>query len=145
MAAVTRSWLDPKSLATDWTYVKPGAPAKGAIGIDVFVGEAAVVAHIIEAGLLGVDNDDEAIVYQEGHKTEEKDDEHPAIYGGQDIGNVTETCKFANTPAMKRGEWYAVLHKQLLQLKELDFADSVATPSPGSKKRRRKRHDHSLI
>ncbi|ETM39138.1 hypothetical protein L914_14679 [Phytophthora nicotianae] len=54
-------------------------------------------------------------------------------------------CKLTNTPAMKRGEWYAVLHSQLLQLKEQDFVGVATTPSPGSKKRRRKRVGHSLI
>lgn len=56
-----------------------------------------------------------------------------------------EACKFTNTPALKRGEWYAVLHKQLLQLKEQDFAGVASTPSPGGKKRRRRRAGHSLI
>ncbi|OWZ00337.1 hypothetical protein PHMEG_00028492 [Phytophthora megakarya] len=44
----------PKGLETALTYVKPGVSAYGAIGVDVFLGEAAVVDHIIKSGLLRV-------------------------------------------------------------------------------------------
>ncbi|OWY95746.1 hypothetical protein PHMEG_00034173 [Phytophthora megakarya] len=54
-----------------------------------------------------------------------------------------EACNLSNTPAIKHGEWYNVLHKQLLQLKN-DFAGVSSTPSPGSQNRRRKRIGHSL-
>ncbi|OWZ06585.1 hypothetical protein PHMEG_00021136 [Phytophthora megakarya] len=55
-----------------------------------------------------------------------------------------EACQLSNTPAMKRGEWYNVLHKQLLQLKEHDFAGVSSISSPGSRNRRRKRIGHPL-
>ncbi|OWZ18039.1 hypothetical protein PHMEG_0007944 [Phytophthora megakarya] len=54
-----------------------------------------------------------------------------------------EACKLPNT-SNEAWEWYNVLHKQLHQRKEHDFAGMSSTPSPGSRNRRRKRIGHSL-
>ncbi|OWY95745.1 hypothetical protein PHMEG_00034172 [Phytophthora megakarya] len=51
----------PNSLETALTYVEPGASAYGAIGVDVFLGEAAVVDHIIKSGLQRVDHEVSAL------------------------------------------------------------------------------------
>ncbi|POM64841.1 Hypothetical protein PHPALM_19589 [Phytophthora palmivora] len=55
-------WISrrPKGLENDWTYLKPGASANGTVGADIFVGEAAVVAYVIDSGLLATANEDEA-------------------------------------------------------------------------------------
>ncbi|POM70168.1 Hypothetical protein PHPALM_13439 [Phytophthora palmivora] len=50
----------PKGLENDWTYLKPGASTNGTVGADIFVGEAAVVAYVIDSGLLATANEDEA-------------------------------------------------------------------------------------
>ncbi|ETL77419.1 hypothetical protein L917_21636, partial [Phytophthora nicotianae] len=56
----------PKGLETDWKYMKPGASADGTVGVDIFVGEAAVVAYVIEAGLLVAEDEADG----NGHKDE---------------------------------------------------------------------------
>ncbi|ETO67842.1 hypothetical protein F444_15272, partial [Phytophthora nicotianae P1976] len=46
--------------------MKPGASADGTVGVDIFVGEAAVVAYVIEAGLLVAEDEADG----NGHKDE---------------------------------------------------------------------------
>ncbi|KAJ0401970.1 hypothetical protein ATCC90586_003203 [Pythium insidiosum] len=50
--------------------------------------------------------------------------------------------KITGGGAMKRGEWFGVLQKQLLQLKADDFTGVVATPPPPGRKRRHLRLTH---
>ncbi|KAG6619295.1 uncharacterized protein IUM83_13560 [Phytophthora cinnamomi] len=48
----------------------------------------------------------------------------------------------AGTPCLTRGEWFALLQNQLLQMKPHDFVGVVATPTVGSQKRKRARARH---
>ncbi|KAG6572707.1 uncharacterized protein IUM83_18725 [Phytophthora cinnamomi] len=47
----------PSGISTDWTYVKPGALSDGVVGVDIFLGEEAVVTYVIESGLLDVSDE----------------------------------------------------------------------------------------
>ncbi|KAJ0395196.1 hypothetical protein P43SY_008177 [Pythium insidiosum] len=51
-----------------------------------------------------------------------------------------ETCRIKRLVPKDRGDWYALLHKQLLQLKSEDFVEAIApTPSPIARSRKRRR------
>ncbi|KAG2990776.1 hypothetical protein PC121_g21703 [Phytophthora cactorum] len=53
-----------------------------------------------------------------------------------------ETCRLQRLVPKDRGEWYLLLHKQLLQLKPDDFVEATAsTPSPMTRSRKRRRLD----
>lgn len=57
-----------------------------------------------------------------------------------------ETCRIKRLVPKTRGEWYLLLHKQLLQLKGEDFEEAIVpTPSPMIRSRKRPRlngHKH---
>ncbi|KAJ8578178.1 hypothetical protein ON010_g1026 [Phytophthora cinnamomi] len=99
----------PKGLENDWTYLKPGASANAAVGIDIFVGEVAVVAYCIDSGLLKADNEAsdvvrlaehdavtradgstqaDAIEDQAEHKTEDQDEGRLHVQCGEDGGDA---------------------------------------------------------
>jgi Transposase IS4 len=56
-----------------------------------------------------------------------------------------ETCRLANTPAMTRGQWYAVLHQQLLSLKASNFDVLGDMTSTAAASRRRRTPGHELV
>ncbi|ETI41172.1 hypothetical protein F443_13582, partial [Phytophthora nicotianae P1569] len=47
-----------------------------------------------------------------------------------------ESARISGTVAIKRGEWYIVLHNQLLQLKAENFLGVEVTPPPSQKRKR---------
>ncbi|POM79441.1 Hypothetical protein PHPALM_2892, partial [Phytophthora palmivora] len=61
----------PKGLENDWTYLKPGASTNGTVGADIFVGEAAVVAYVIDSGLLATANEDVAAEENDSERGDE--------------------------------------------------------------------------
>ena len=50
-----------------------------------------------------------------------------------------EASRLKNVPVMSRGEWYSVLHQQLLKVTDADFDAETATPSPAVRQRKRRR------
>ncbi|KAI9980547.1 hypothetical protein PInf_009846 [Phytophthora infestans] len=60
--------------------MKPGSSADGTVVVDFFVGEAAVVAHVIEAGLLVTK--DEAAANDKSHENQ--------IHSEEEVGDQCE-------------------------------------------------------
>ncbi|OWZ18038.1 hypothetical protein PHMEG_0007943 [Phytophthora megakarya] len=82
--------LRPKGLETAWTYVKSGASAYGPSGVDVFLGEAAVVDPIIKSGLMRVDHEEETGGGHEEHQHENQGETDSPVQDDCDSSEVED-------------------------------------------------------